>query len=290
MQSKSPFLWKIKSKIISLEHPLIAGIVNVTPDSFSDGGNFSDPKKAARHALALVQAGADMVDVGAESTRPGAEPVSCEEELNRLMPVLERLKGKINVPISIDTTKPEVAQKALEAGADIINDVSGLLGSQGRHMAQIVSQYGAGMIVMHRRGNSKTMQSFAHYEDLVKEIILELRESMAIARAAGVTEEQMVVDPGIGFAKTHEQNFELIRRLSEFKVFHRPILVGPSRKSFLSSLTHTQPEQRLHGTIAACVLAFANGAQLFRVHDVAEVKEAMDITEAIIHQDQKGAT
>lgn len=256
------------------------GILNITPDSFYDGGRFLRPEQAADQARRLVDQGADLLDLGAESTRPDADPVSEEEERNRLLPVLDELSESIQIPISIDTTKPGVARRALDQGADIINDVSGLRGDP--EMGHVIKDFDAGVVLMHRRGTAKTMQSFAQYEDVVTEVIAELKEGVKNAESNGISLEQIVIDPGIGFSKTADQNLELLRRLDKFEQIGRPILIGPSRKSFIGAVTEQKPEQRLFGTVAACVLALERGARIFRVHDVASVKEALLVAEAIL--------
>ena len=261
------------------------GILNLTPDSFYDGGRFLDPERAAEQARRLVQDGADILDLGAESTRPGAKPVSESEELNRLLPVLDRLKSEIQIPISIDTTKSAVARRALEYGAHIINDVSGL-----RHdpeLARVASEFGAGLVLMHRRGTPETMQLATDYHDLMEEVGRELSESVELAESHGVSSDQIVLDPGIGFSKTSEQSLEMLERLNELKRLGRPILVGPSRKSFIGAVTQKAPDKRLFGTVAACVLAFERGANLFRVHDVWAVREAISVAQAILQSSKR---
>ena len=243
------------------------------------------PNDACLQALRLTREGADIIDLGAESSRPGAKAVSEEEELNRLLPVLQELRRNIQIPISIDTTKSKVAQAALELGAEIINDVSGLANDP--ELANVVSEFGAGLILMHRRGSPKTMQSLAHYEDVMREVTAELSQSMEVARSRGVSFDQIVCDPGIGFAKTADQNLEVLERLSELKELGRPILVGPSRKSFIGAITKQEPRDRLFGTVSACVLAFERGARILRVHDVKPVKEALLIAEAVVSRERK---
>ena len=274
-------IWNIKNGSLHLERPLIMGILNVTPDSFSDGGQFLDPEDALRRAVRLVQDGADILDLGAESTRPGALSVSEQEELDRLLPVLERIAGEIQIPISIDTTKSKVAEEALAQGARIINDVSGL--KQDPKLGTVVSEYGAGIVLMHRRGTTETMQLMTQYRDLTGDVAKELSESMAFAESCGISADQMVIDPGIGFSKTPEQNLELLERLNELESLGRPILVGPSRKSFIGAVTKQAPDKRLMGTVAACLAAFERGARIFRVHDVWAIKDALAVSEAILN-------
>jgi len=273
-------MWKIRKREIVLEKTLLMGVLNVTPDSFSDGGRFVRPDKAIRHGLRMVEEGADMVDLGGESTRPGAEPVSENEELNRLLPVLEALAGRIKVPISIDTAKPLVAKACLEKGAHIINDISGLKDS-GPEMAAVVSDFSAGLILMHRRGTPKTMQDLTHYEDVVEDVLRELKGSVDIALASGIGHEQIVVDPGLGFAKTAEQNIEILCRLERFHSLGFPLLVGPSRKSFIGTITGRDIGDREYGTAAAAALAVAKGAAILRGHDVRAIRDAARMAEAI---------
>jgi len=273
-------IWKIRSGTLTFTRPLLMGILNVTPDSFYDGGRFLKPDEAADQARRLADQGADLLDLGAESTRPDADPVSEEEEWNRLLPVLDEILETIRIPISIDTAKSGVARRALERGADVINDVSGLRGDL--EMAGVVKDFAAGVVLMHRRGTPKTMQSLAQYDDVVTEVTQELRQGIEAAESNGISPEQIVVDPGIGFSKTAVQNLEVINRLADFERIGRPILIGPSRKSFIGAVIKQEPRQRLFGTIAACVLAFERGARIFRVHDVAQVKEALLVAEGIL--------
>ncbi len=259
------------------------GVVNVTPDSFSDGGCYMDPEQAAKKALELEKQGADLLDIGAESTRPGAEEVPAGEELKRLLPVLDKVLSKINIPVSIDTTKAVVAKACVEKGAAIINDVSGLAVS-GKEMADLARETGAGLILMHRRGNPATMQNLAVYADVIEEVLRELEESVEKARAWGVEAEQIVVDPGFGFAKTAEQNVEMLRHFEKFKRLGRPVLAGPSRKSFLGVLTGKQAGDRDWATAAAVTAAVLKGAEIVRVHNVAAMQDAVRTAERIKEQ------
>lgn len=255
------------------------GVLNVTPDSFSDGGRFLSRERALTEARKQLADGADILDIGGESSRPGAEPVSVEEELDRVLPVIRALIEETDAPISIDTVKPEVAGACLRAGARIVNDISGL---SAPGMAERCAEAGASVVVMHMRGTPRTMQADTRYDDVVVEVRDYLAERIQTARAAGVNE--IAVDPGIGFGKTAEQNFELVRRLAEFQWLGRPLLVGPSRKSFLGSLKSKLPaDKRLEGTIAACVASVLHGAAIVRVHDVGPVKRALEATEAILN-------
>lgn len=256
------------------------GILNVTPDSFSDGGRYLDPETAYAHATKLVEEGADIIDLGAESTRPGALPVTDREEWERLLPVLKRIRKEIQVPISIDTVRPEVAKKCLDAGADIVNDVSGLRRS-GPGMAKVVKKFGAGLVLMHSRGTPETMQVSATYGDVVSDVMAELRESIRIATDAGVESEQIVVDPGLGFAKTTEQNLEIMKNLTAFHGLGLPVMIGPSRKSFIGQVTGREVNDREFGTAACVSSAVMNGIQIVRVHDVKAMRDVMRIAESI---------
>ena len=256
------------------------GILNVTPDSFSDGGRYLDPEAAYAQAVRLVEEGADIIDLGAESTRPGALPVTDREELERLLPVLKRIRKEVQVPISVDTVSPEVAKKCLDAGADIINDVSGLKRS-GPDMTKVVKKSGAGLVLMHSRGTPETMQVSASYGDVVTEVMAELRESIRIATDAGIEREQIVVDPGLGFAKTTEQNLELMKNLGVFHGLELPVMIGPSRKSFIGQVTGREVNDREFGTAACVSSAVMNGIQIVRVHDVKAMRDVVRITESI---------
>jgi dihydropteroate synthase len=259
---------------------LIMGIVNVTPDSFADGGRYLDPAAAVRHARALAAEGADLLDVGAESTRPGAAPVASAEERARLLPVLERLLDGPPCPVSVDTSKPDVAAAALALGAHMVNDVTALAG--GPALAELCAAHGAALALMHMRGTPRTMQADPRYDDLLGEVRTGLAVAVATAEAAGVAPDSICVDPGIGFGKTVAHNLTLLRRLDAFRAIGKPILVGPSRKSFLGALLDQLPAtERLEGTLAACVMAVAAGAHILRVHDVAAVRRAVRVAEAI---------
>jgi len=260
---------------------IIMGVLNVTPDSFYDKGRFFDKKKAVSHALGMVSDGADIIDIGGESTRPGAKEVSADEELNRVIPVIEAVVKKIKKPISIDTRKAVVARAAFQAGARIINDVSAL-----RHdpsMAGVAAKLGAAIILMHMKGIPETMQAAPRYKDVVREITAYLKESVNLAVRAGVNKGNIVIDPGIGFGKTLEHNLEILRHLKDFKVLGHPVCIGTSRKSFIGRILGSDdPEDRLAGTIAACTAAILNGADILRVHDVKEAAQAARITDSII--------
>jgi dihydropteroate synthase len=256
------------------------GVVNVTPDSFSDGGLFLDPEAAVAHGERLVRDGADILDVGGESTRPGAEPVSEEEELRRVVPVVERLAASGDVRLSIDTSKGSVAQAALEAGATIVNDVAAFRFAP--EMAGMVASHGATCCLMHMLGEPRTMQSDPRYADVVSDVKAFLEERLAFAVGEGVAEDKVWLDPGIGFGKTLDHNLELLRRLEEICALGRPVVIGTSRKSFLGRLTGREEGDRLPGTIATNVMALERGATVFRVHDVRPIADALAVTAATV--------
>lgn len=260
------------------DRPLLMGIVNVTPDSFSDGGRFFHVDAAVEHAQRLVEDGADWLDVGGESTRPGATPVPLEEELRRVLPVIERLAAKIDVPISIDTYKPEVARQAVAVGASIINDVTGFREPK---MIEVAASCSAACVCMHMRGTPETMRELAEYDDVVEETIAYLRDRVEQLVAAGIDRERLIVDPGIGFAKKLRHNLEIMRRLGEYHELGRPVLLGASRKRIIGDLTGRPEEARVAGTLATAVLACLHGVQIIRVHDVREVADALTVTCAI---------
>ena len=259
----------------------IMGVVNVTPDSFSDGGLFLDPDAAVRHGLELDAEGAAILDIGGESTRPRAAPVSAEEELRRVLPVITGLvSAGVGAQISIDTSKAIVAAEALGAGATIVNDVTALRGDP--EMGSVVASTGAALCLMHMLGDPRTMQEDPRYDDVVGEVKAFLEERMDVAIAAGVPEERIILDPGIGFGKTVAHNLELLRRLDELVAIGRPVLIGTSRKSFLGRITGRDVDHRLAGTIATNVLAYTRGAQIFRVHEVAPIYDALRVAVATV--------
>jgi dihydropteroate synthase len=255
------------------------GIVNVTPDSFSDGGLFLTPERAIEHARRLAAAGAELLDVGGESTRPGARAVNAEEELARVAPVLAGLGG-VDAKVSIDTSKTAVAEVALDAGAEIVNDVTAL--RQEPSLAALCAERGCVVVVMHMQGTPRTMQENPTYEDVVDDVKAFLAERIEFATGEGIAEERIWVDPGIGFGKTVGHNLELLDRLGELRELGRPVVVGTSRKRFIGTLTGREVDDRLGGTIATHVLALKAGADVLRVHDVAEAREAVLVTEAIL--------
>lgn len=255
----------------------LMGVVNVTPDSFSDGGLYLDPGAAVAHGEELLAAGAEILDVGGESTRPGAEPVDAGEELRRVLPVVEGLAG---ATISVDTSKATVAAAALGAGATIVNDVTALRGDP--EMAALCAERGAAVVLMHMLGRPRTMQENPVYDDVVDAVKAFLAERIEFALGAGIAEERVWVDPGIGFGKTADHNFELLRRLGEFGELGRPLVIGTSRKSFIGRMDGSAARERLGGTIASTVFAAAAGADVLRVHDVAEVRQALTVADAVL--------
>jgi dihydropteroate synthase len=255
------------------------GVLNVTLDSFSDGGLFAETERAVTRGLALFAAGADIVDVGGESTRPGAAPISPDEERRRVVPVIEALRARAAGPISVDTTKAEVARAALDAGADLVNDVSGFRFDPA--MAALVAEKGVPAIVMHLRGDFVTMHENPHYSDVMGEVTAELHEALDRGLQAGISPHQIIVDPGIGFAKNATHSLEVIRRLSELDVLGRPVLAGPSRKSFIGKVLGADVSHRLMGTAAAVAACIFGGAHIVRVHDVPEMVEVVKVCDAI---------
>jgi dihydropteroate synthase len=265
------------------ERTFIMGILNMTPDSFSGDGIYGDVETAVAKAVKMVEDGADIIDIGGESTRPGSLPVPVDEELRRVIPVIERLSEIIDVPISIDTYKPKVAKEALEAGACIVNDIYGLR-NEGLNegMLQVIADYKPTVVIMHMQGTPQTMQLNPRYDDCVSEIKSFLRSQALKAIEAGLTEEQIIIDPGIGFGKLLEHNLEILRRLAEFKELGFPLLVGTSRKSFIGQVLNLPVERRIFGTAASVAVAIANGADIVRVHDVPEMVQVARLVDAIV--------
>lgn len=255
----------------------LMGVVNVTPDSFSGDGLYSVVRKID-FAQQMIWDGADIIDVGGESSRPGAKPVSVKEELLRTIPLIKALEKKVKVPISIDTYKPEVAKEALNHGAAMVNDITGL---RNPRMLKLIAKYKAAVVIMHMRGNPRTMQNHPAYASLTEEIIAYLERAVDNAVAGGIEREKIIIDPGLGFGKTLEHNLEILKRLKEFKILGRPILVGPSRKSFIGKILNNEPQERIFGTVSSCVLAAQNGAKIIRAHDVKAVKQALKVSDAI---------
>ncbi|MBO8172704.1 MAG: dihydropteroate synthase [Bacillaceae bacterium] len=263
------------------EKTLVMGILNVTPDSFSDGGKYFDPEQAVRHALEMEEQGADIIDIGGESTRPGAEKVSQEEELQRVIPVIKMLSQKLRIPISIDTYKAEVARQAIEAGAGIINDVWGFKADT--NMANVAAEYQVPVILMHNRDDME-------YSDLMSDLIRDLRESVRIAREAGVDDHNIILDPGIGFAKTKEHNLEIMAKLDEITGLGYPVLLGTSRKSMIGRVLNLPEDDRLEGTLATSALGITKGCKIIRVHDVKEHVRLSRMMDAMLNWDQEGVT
>jgi dihydropteroate synthase len=259
---------------------LVMGILNVTPDSFSDGGRYAEPETALAHALAMEADGADIVDVGGESSRPGAEFVPAEEELRRIVPVVRALAGRLRVPISIDTTRASTARAAIDAGASIVNDISALRFDPG--IATVAAETGAGLILMHMRGDPRTMQALPPSEDILAEVVRDLLDAISMAEERGVPGASIVLDPGIGFGKTLDQNVELIARLDRLAALDFPLVVGASRKSFLGKLTGRAVEERIAASVASATAAVLAGAHIVRAHDVAETVDAVRVADAVL--------
>jgi dihydropteroate synthase len=261
---------------LRFEKTLIMGILNVTPDSFSDGGLFTDIDTAVAYGKRMISDGADLIDIGGESSRPGSAPVSEKEELERVLPLVRRLLDEVSVPISIDTYKPPVADACLKAGAHLINDITGLTNPE---MRKVVAKYNAPVVLMHMKGTPKTMQQNPVYQDVLSEIKAFFHEKINTAHKTGI--QQIIIDPGIGFGKTVEHNLQILKHLEVFKTLGCPVLVAPSRKSFIGVITGLSVQERLEGTIAAISVAVMNGANMVRVHDVKECKRAIQIVDAI---------
>jgi len=269
-----------RQRVIGLAgRPLLLGIVNVTPDSFSDGGRYFDSEAAVAHAVRLVEEGADMLDIGAESTRPGAVPVEATEERRRLIPVVRAIAKAVAVPISIDTSKASVAKAAINEGAVIVNDVTGLRGDPA--MVDLIAQTGAGIVLMHMQGTPQTMQQAPEYQDVVEDVAAFLSERARYAIGRGVAQSQIILDPGIGFGKVLVQNLDLLGQLSRFIQLGYPLLIGPSRKSFIGQLTGQPVEDRAWGTAAAVAIAVEQGAHILRVHDVRAMRDVVEVAAAI---------
>jgi dihydropteroate synthase len=275
------YVWKLKSReLLTGAHTLIMGVLNVTPDSFSDGGNFLDPDRAFAHAIELEEQGADIIDIGAESTRPGSSRISEGEELRRLIPVLKRLRGKLTVPISVDTYKAGVAEKALEYGVEIINDPSGLTFDP--NLARVAVNHGAALIVNHMRGTPETWAKLPPLKDVMGSIRQDLDAAVHRAVGSGIERARIVIDPGLGFGKRKEQNVEILARLAELAGLDLPIAVGPSRKSFLAELKKSPETSLDYATASAVTAAILAGAQIVRVHDVASMKLAAQVADQIL--------
>ena len=280
--SETARLWTFGRRSFDFSRrPGIMGILNVTPDSFSDGNAYFDPSRAVERALEMQAEGADIIDIGGESTRPFAPPVDADEELRRVVPVVEALAGRLSIPISVDTYKAVVARAALNAGAEIVNDISGL--TFDAEMAATVAETGAGLVVMHTRGTPESMQLSTGYGDIVTEVIAFLGDSLSIAQSAGIIAERVVVDPGIGFGKSKGGNLEILRRIRELATLGRPVLLGTSRKAFIGRVLGREVDERLFGTAATVALGVAEGASIFRVHDVKAMRDVADMAHAIAY-------
>jgi dihydropteroate synthase len=278
--SRAHYTIRCRKRTFTLgKRTLLMGVLNVTPDSFSDGGLFFDKKTAIAHGLKMVEEGADFIDIGGESTRPGSKPLGLDEELRRVIPVIESLAKEADAPISIDTYKSAVAKKAIEAGAQIINDISGL--NLDPSLSQVAAKEDVPLVLMHIRGNPETMQKKIHYDSLFSEIIQYLRNSIQRAESAGVDPEQIIIDPGIGFGKTVEDNLLILKNLQEFKILGKPLLLGTSRKSFIGKILNADVTGRLEGTLSSIVVGALNGAHIIRCHDVLQAKRAIAITDAV---------
>ena len=291
MSSRKKFNLRLCSgKLVLGERTLVMGVLNVTPDSFSDGGKFCAEEQAMQHAVQMERAGADLIDVGAESTRPGSEEISIKAELRRVLPVLRGLRRLLKIPISIDTQKSEVAESALDAGAEIINDISGLKNDP--RIAEVAARRRVPLILMHMRGEPRTMQKGPFARDVMKDVIQGLRKSVILARKAGVPKSQIILDPGIGFGKSFAQNYELLQKLPQLAKLGYPLLVGTSRKGFLGTTLAREgkpapPEERIWGTAATVTASILNGAHIVRVHDVAEMVQVARVADCFLDPKQR---
>jgi dihydropteroate synthase len=287
MGPRKKFRLKLRTRTLVLgERTLLMGVLNVTPDSFSDGGKYDQPELAIERALAMERAGADLLDVGGESTRPGSEDTSASEELDRILPVLEGLRGRLKIPVSVDTRRSTIAELAIRAGAQIINDVSGLRNDA--RIAEVAAKYGVPLVLMHMRGEPGTMQRGPFARDVMRDVARGLRESIAKACKAGVAKSQIILDPGIGFGKNYAQNYELLQKLPQLAALGYPLLVGTSRKGFLgATLAHdgkpAPPEERTWGTAATVTASILGGAHIVRVHDVAEMLQVARVADCVVN-------
>ena len=291
MSLRKKFNLRLRSgKLVLGERTLVMGVLNVTPDSFSDGGKFFDAERAIEQALAIECAGADLLDIGGESTRPGSAGTSAKEELARVLPVLQALRGRMKIPVSIDTQKPEVAEAALDAGAQIINDISGLKSDP--RIAEAAARRRVPLILMHMRGEPRTMQAGGFARDVMKDVMQGLRNSVAAARNAGVGKSQIILDPGIGFGKSFAQNYELLQKLPQLANLGYPLLVGTSRKGFLGATLARDgkpapPDERIWGTAATVTASILNGAHIVRVHDVSEMVQVARVADCLLDPKQR---
>jgi dihydropteroate synthase len=284
--NRKTFRLKLPSRTLALgERTLVMGVLNVTPDSFSDGGKFLQPETAIEHAFAMERAGADLLDIGGESTRPGSVETSASEELDRILPVLEGLRGRFKIPISVDTRRASVADLAIRAGAEIINDVSGLRSDP--QIAEVAARHGVPLILMHMRGEPRTMQAGGFARDVMKDVTQGLLKSVAVARKAGMAKSQILLDPGIGFGKSFAQNYELLEKLPQLAKLGYPLLVGTSRKGFLGATLARDgkpapAEGRIWGTAATVTASILNGTHIVRVHDVAEMVQVARVSDCLV--------
>jgi dihydropteroate synthase len=287
MNPRKKFRLRLPSQTLIIgERTLVMGVLNVTPDSFSDGGKYDEPEAAIERGLAMELAGADLIDIGGESTRPGSAEISASEELDRVLPILEGLRGRLKIPVSVDTRRSTVAEIAVRAGAEIINDVSGL--KSDARIAEVAAKYGVALVLMHMRGEPGTMQKGPFARNVTRDVVQGLRESLAKAREAGVGKSQIILDPGIGFGKSHSQNYELLQKLPQLGALGYPLLVGTSRKGFLGATLARDgkaapPEERIWGTAATVTASILGGAHIVRVHDVPEMVQVARVADCIAH-------
>jgi dihydropteroate synthase len=289
--SRKMFRLKLPLRTLVLgQRTMVMGVLNVTPDSFSDGGKFLQPESAVEQAFAIERAGADLLDVGGESTRPGSNETSASVELDRILPVLEALRGRLKIPISVDTRRASVAELAVSAGAELVNDVSGL--NSDPRIAEVAARHGVPLILMHMRGEPGTMQAGPFAREVMKDVMQGLRKSVEIARKAGVAKSQIVLDPGIGFGKSFAQNYELLQKLPQLAKLGYPLLVGTSRKGFLGATLArdgkpASPEERIWGTAATVTASISNGAHIVRVHDVTEMVQVARVADCLLNPNQR---
>lgn len=280
-KEKKQFTLELGEKALDLStRTHLMGILNVTPDSFSDGGKFFKFEEAVKQGLKLSEEGADIIDIGGESTRPGSEPVTMEEELHRVTPVIEELAKRIGTPISIDTYKSRVAKEALDSGASMINDISGLRFDP--EMKKVIAEYGVPVVLMHIQGTPRNMQENPKYDDLIENVKNYLDQSISMAEKTGIGEYKIIIDPGIGFGKTLDDNLKILRNLSEFKSLGKPVMIGVSRKSFIGKILDLPTDERLEGSLASMAVAIMNGANILRVHDVKESKRVAKLVDSIL--------
>ena len=281
LNQRKGYLLEIGQRVLNLSSRThLMGVLNVTPDSFSDGGRFFKLEEAIKQGLKLAEEGADIIDVGGESTRPGSEPVAIEEELRRVIPVIEELTKRIKMPISIDTYKSRVAKEALDSGASMVNDISGSRSDP--EMKKVIAEYDVPVVLMHIKGTPKNMQESPKYENLLEDVKSYLSQSISIAEEAGIGEDKIIIDPGIGFGKTLEDNLKILKNLNEFTELDRPLMIGVSRKSFIGKILDLPIDERLEGSLASMAVAIMNGANILRVHDVKESKRVAKLVDAIL--------